>query len=56
VGYSWILGGLVNLKAGIGVQYEHLGVEARSDDGAIAVTVGTDGVMPAADLTLGVVF
>lgn len=55
IGYSWLLGRVVNLRAGVGVQYLSMEVSGESTSGA-ETRIGMRGVLPAADLSLGFVF
>jgi hypothetical protein len=54
IGYSWLLGRLVNLRAGAGVQYLSMEVSGESTYGQ--TRIGMKGVLPALDLSLGFVF
>lgn len=54
VGWSWVWDWF-NLKLGGGVQYVSMAAEATSS-AETRVKVGLEGVYPAADLTLGIVF
>jgi hypothetical protein len=53
IGWSWVLGP-VNIRAGGGVQYFDMEVEAHGD--GVSSRVGLAAVLPAADLSIGFVF
>jgi len=54
IGYSWLIGQHVTIRAGGGVQY--LSIEAEAESDGVSATAGYSGVMPALDFSIGYVF
>jgi hypothetical protein len=54
-GYSWLIGGRVNIDLAFGAQYVDFGVMARDAQGNLA-QAGIRGVLPAGELSLGLAF
>jgi hypothetical protein len=62
IGYSWLIGNFMTIRAGGGIQYISIKAEAEanSETGGIytesSASIGFSGVLPALDFSLGFVF